>query len=201
MVSLLNTLYACMLLVVPSLLRLLCLVQVYPGAGAGLDATGPSFSPLSVETMSERRNVSGCSFWLQRHVLDRFSRTAGPKDVTARERQGPRAGVAVKGGAGKRERGRNVVVTEMLNIGSHPREPFACKVGITARYKLQGITARYLIRGQRNATGSVSGQIRQSTVRLKVLAPIEPERFVSDVAQAQAEPVADLADAPVHGSG
>lgn len=47
---------------------------------------------------------------------------------------------------------------------------------------------------QRSATGSVSGQIRQSTVRLKVLAPIEPKRFVSDVAQA--EPVAYLAEAP-----
>lgn len=56
--------------------------------------------------MPERRNLSGCSFWLKRHVLDRFSRTAGAKDVTARERQrGPRAGVAVKGGARKGNEG------------------------------------------------------------------------------------------------
>lgn len=59
---------------------------------------------------------------------------------------------------------------------------------------MQGISARYQKHKQRSAAGSVSGQIRQSTVRLKVLAPIEPERFVSDVAQA--EPVADPAEAP-----
>lgn len=66
---------------------------------------------------------------------------------------------------------------------------------LAARHKLQGIEyVRSATQPQHSATGSVSGQIRQSTVRLKVLAPIEPERFVSDVAQA--EPVAYLAEAP-----
>lgn len=57
------------------------------------------------------------------------------KDVTgSRERQrGPRAGVAVKGAAKKKERGRNAAVAEMLNMAT-PGNTFAVLPGMTARY-------------------------------------------------------------------